>query len=787
MSLLRVLVISGVLVCNAMQWEPGMATTHKIMDAVAGRLTQLSAGGIAPLSEVGYQMVVNRGDEEMKAFVRRLIEQHKGTIVNEGSLSGFVPYYSGTESVQDFRTLLVDLKNADWVQGMSGGADAAKAASFWAAAQQLAKRNTEQAADAGPVAKAQQPVKQRAADQAADASPVAKVATQMPTVAQCCHRDPGSTDPVQCEEWCRQDAICSFFTVSAKEDSCILCSGCGSNLSRLQSAEEMKGFVLKVIAAGWGHVSNAESMDLFVKRQWQASSPWRIGSLVHALKYASWLEDFSAVKAMAAFEEVNGGDKISARNTSSRSSTVATGSSKTSPTRYRTKALEVAAQPRHPPGAKAADASDAITDKKGDHARGSKGESSKTKGSSAIPAKVTSTASTKVTSTASAKELSTPLTAKPDNSPIAGEASSGVSAPSAGSKGESSKTKESSASPANVTSTASAKVTSTASAKVLSAPFAAKPDNSSEAAEASSGYAAPFAGSKGDSSKTKESTTVSAKVPSMPSAKVPPTFSTGHAVNVAKTEETSSVVSAAAAGSNGAKESSMVSAEASSTASAGVSTGSTGKAKVGAKPPMFTPPELWPGLSGNKGEGSKVKVSSTAGSGESSAVLSTAPMANQSESTKAKEPSTNSTNVSSTSSAKTPWLVSAAKVGGGAHAEESSSARSVKLGSGSPERVSEGLDAKESLTTSADKQGELSGTREAAAPEGGGSEEDGAGAYQKRLEAPVATRFDNGTVVYTDEAGLTTILQESDLIKGMTPPFWTHKIMVCCPDTAVAL
>merc|ERR1719329_460040 len=58
-------------------------------------------GGYAPLTEAGYQQVaVLKSDEEMAKFIRRFLELHGKVVGSDGDLTGFVPFYSGTETVQ---------------------------------------------------------------------------------------------------------------------------------------------------------------------------------------------------------------------------------------------------------------------------------------------------------------------------------------------------------------------------------------------------------------------------------------------------------------------------------------------------------------------------------------------------------------------------------------------------------------------------------------------------------------------------------------------------------------
>jgi len=76
-------------------------------------------GKLAALDEGGYQLVAAmQSDEEMKEFILRILAA-SGRKVREGqelTLSGMVPFYSGTEAVQDFQRLQDELRVVPWVQ-----------------------------------------------------------------------------------------------------------------------------------------------------------------------------------------------------------------------------------------------------------------------------------------------------------------------------------------------------------------------------------------------------------------------------------------------------------------------------------------------------------------------------------------------------------------------------------------------------------------------------------------------------------------------------------------------
>lgn len=80
----------------------------------------------APLDEGGYQRVAaQHNDDAMQTFVRRLLRTMDRTVEDQNSLNGFVPFYSGTVSVQSFARLKEELQAAAWVlQLRVNGSDA---------------------------------------------------------------------------------------------------------------------------------------------------------------------------------------------------------------------------------------------------------------------------------------------------------------------------------------------------------------------------------------------------------------------------------------------------------------------------------------------------------------------------------------------------------------------------------------------------------------------------------------------------------------------------------------
>lgn len=73
-------------------------------------------GKTAALSEEGYQLVLAaKSDKQMKAFMRRVAKSEGQVVVNEGTLSGLVPYFSGKKHSMTFH----DMQRALLSQGVT--------------------------------------------------------------------------------------------------------------------------------------------------------------------------------------------------------------------------------------------------------------------------------------------------------------------------------------------------------------------------------------------------------------------------------------------------------------------------------------------------------------------------------------------------------------------------------------------------------------------------------------------------------------------------------------------
>jgi len=82
----------------------------------AEKLAAIELGNSAPLSEKGYQQIAaQRSDDEMKAFVHRVLAKEARYVKDVAELSGFVGFYSGTQGVQDLESLKRELRASPWV------------------------------------------------------------------------------------------------------------------------------------------------------------------------------------------------------------------------------------------------------------------------------------------------------------------------------------------------------------------------------------------------------------------------------------------------------------------------------------------------------------------------------------------------------------------------------------------------------------------------------------------------------------------------------------------------
>jgi len=77
-----------------------------------------------PLTEVGYQrLAMQRDNEQMKVFVKRILASEGRSVKDEGLLSGFVPYFSGVVGSRDLNSLRAELRqprNLVWIDAGIG-------------------------------------------------------------------------------------------------------------------------------------------------------------------------------------------------------------------------------------------------------------------------------------------------------------------------------------------------------------------------------------------------------------------------------------------------------------------------------------------------------------------------------------------------------------------------------------------------------------------------------------------------------------------------------------------
>lgn len=83
---------------------------------VAGKLAAVELGNSVAVSENGYQQVAaQKSDEEMKAFIHRVLAAEARYVSDVAELNGLVPFYSGTQNSQNLESLKEELRKAPWV------------------------------------------------------------------------------------------------------------------------------------------------------------------------------------------------------------------------------------------------------------------------------------------------------------------------------------------------------------------------------------------------------------------------------------------------------------------------------------------------------------------------------------------------------------------------------------------------------------------------------------------------------------------------------------------------
>jgi len=95
-----------------------LAATVSGLQQNAGKeqLATIELGNSVPISETGYQQVAaQKSDEEMKAFIHRVVAKEARYVKDVSELSGLVGFYSGTQGVQDLESLKKELRASSWV------------------------------------------------------------------------------------------------------------------------------------------------------------------------------------------------------------------------------------------------------------------------------------------------------------------------------------------------------------------------------------------------------------------------------------------------------------------------------------------------------------------------------------------------------------------------------------------------------------------------------------------------------------------------------------------------
>lgn len=116
---------------GAVPYYSGTAATRDL-ETMIGELRKvdwLSEGGgrTAPLTADGYKQVVSeRNNAQMKAFMRRVLDKAGLVVTDEASFNGIVPFYSGTVFSQKFSEMENEVLSATWAvpladwDGLSG-------------------------------------------------------------------------------------------------------------------------------------------------------------------------------------------------------------------------------------------------------------------------------------------------------------------------------------------------------------------------------------------------------------------------------------------------------------------------------------------------------------------------------------------------------------------------------------------------------------------------------------------------------------------------------------------
>lgn len=109
--------------CKTTIW-PRRHTHHTKKKKKSRHKDDVGGDGIGtnvPLTEKGYQLVADlKDDDEMRAFIQRVIRQDARYVNDIAQLSGVVPFYSGEQHVQSLAALREEIRRAPWVGETEG-------------------------------------------------------------------------------------------------------------------------------------------------------------------------------------------------------------------------------------------------------------------------------------------------------------------------------------------------------------------------------------------------------------------------------------------------------------------------------------------------------------------------------------------------------------------------------------------------------------------------------------------------------------------------------------------
>jgi len=79
---------------------------HRSEVGKSSKSATVGLGNTVATTENGYQAVAGlRSDADMKAFIRRVLDKEARVVTDEAELTGLVPFYSGSQAVQNLDSL----------------------------------------------------------------------------------------------------------------------------------------------------------------------------------------------------------------------------------------------------------------------------------------------------------------------------------------------------------------------------------------------------------------------------------------------------------------------------------------------------------------------------------------------------------------------------------------------------------------------------------------------------------------------------------------------------------